>query len=108
MTGRWNHFAVGAAGAGGVSEAVFTEHLQQRRRGAGDSFVVHRLDGSLQWCYSPATVVDDYLVAGQDHVPTEFVTRAVEAFVIARERVRELAAGLTGDDVRVLVEGLER
>lgn len=47
-------------------------------------FLVRWPDGSVQRCYSPSTVVADYLVAGQDYASTEFV-----------------------DDARVLVEGFE-
>jgi uncharacterized repeat protein (TIGR04042 family) len=52
-------------------------------------FLVRRPDGSVQRCYSPSTVVEDYLVAGR-----EFVERVTEALGVAH--------------ARVLVEGFER
>ncbi|GAA1011940.1 hypothetical protein Aple_013820 [Acrocarpospora pleiomorpha] len=86
-------------------------------------FRVRWPDGSVQRCYSPSLVVEEYLSPGQAYPTADFVARCENALRIASDRVAakygfactaaaqqlteivEKAAGQPGD---VLVEGFER
>lgn len=52
-------------------------------------FKVQWPDGTEANCYSPSTVVGEFLVAGQRYALGDFVKRAREALHIGSERVRE-------------------
>ncbi|MGX9875376.1 MSMEG_0570 family nitrogen starvation response protein [Streptomyces cellulosae] len=52
-------------------------------------FHVRWPDGVPQRCYSPSTVVEDYLMAGHEYELTDFVERSRTALGIAGERVKE-------------------
>ncbi|MFC8516561.1 MSMEG_0570 family nitrogen starvation response protein [Streptomyces sp. NPDC057257] len=52
-------------------------------------FHVRWPDGATQRCYSPSTVVEDYLVPGGQYAVADFVERSRTALGIAGERVRE-------------------
>lgn len=86
-------------------------------------FRVRWPDGSVQRCYSPSLVVEEYLTPGQVYSVPDFVDRCGNALRIASERVAakygfactaasqqlgeiiEKAAGQPGE---VLVEGFEK
>ncbi|MDX3852731.1 MSMEG_0570 family nitrogen starvation response protein [Streptomyces sp. AK02-01A] len=52
-------------------------------------FHVRWPDGATQRCYSPSTVVEDYLAVGVEYELSDFVERSRTALGIAGERVRE-------------------
>jgi len=52
-------------------------------------FRVQWPDGTEANCYSPSTVVGEFLVAGKSYALSEFVERSREALQIGSERVRE-------------------
>ncbi|MFF7468729.1 MSMEG_0570 family nitrogen starvation response protein [Streptomyces sp. NPDC008092] len=52
-------------------------------------FDVRWPDGETQRCYSPSTVVEDFLGAGVTYELADFVERSRTALGIAGERVRE-------------------
>jgi uncharacterized repeat protein (TIGR04042 family) len=100
----------------GVQEAVVPEVL----------FRVRWPDESVHRCYSPSTVVEDFFSAGESYSVGEFVALSRKALTAASERVRQIygfgcaqaaaqladierkAAGFTGQDTGVVVEGFER
>ncbi|CAM2152145.1 NAD/NADP transhydrogenase alpha subunit [Pararobbsia alpina] len=45
-------------------------------------------DGSQANCYSPSTIVGNYLVAGERYALADFVERSRQALSLASERVR--------------------
>ena len=51
-------------------------------------FSVRWPDQSVTECYSPSTVVKDYLRAGQSYPMDQFVTLSRDALTVASERVR--------------------
>jgi uncharacterized repeat protein (TIGR04042 family) len=51
-------------------------------------FIVRWPDDSVSDCYSPSTVVKDYLQAGERYTLSDFVNRSSAALTIASERVR--------------------
>jgi uncharacterized repeat protein (TIGR04042 family) len=52
-------------------------------------FDVRWPDDTTQRCYSPSTVIEDYLTAGQQYDVADFVARSRTALTVAGERVRE-------------------
>ncbi len=52
-------------------------------------FRVQWPDGEEVNCYSPSTVIGEFLVAGRRYPLADFVSRAREALHIGSERVRE-------------------
>ncbi|MFI5605950.1 MSMEG_0570 family nitrogen starvation response protein [Amycolatopsis sp. NPDC051903] len=52
-------------------------------------FRVRWPDASVQRCYSPSTVVEEHVVAGEGYAVAEFVARSRVALTVASERVRE-------------------
>ncbi|MGW3622941.1 MSMEG_0570 family nitrogen starvation response protein [Streptomyces sp. NPDC000880] len=70
-------------------------------------FRVRWPDGEIQRCYSPSTVVEDYLEAGTTYSVADFVERSRQALGIASERVREkFGFACTGaSDQLALIEG---
>lgn len=52
-------------------------------------FRVQWPDGTENNCYSPSTVVGEFLAAGKSYALSEFVERSREALQIGSERVRE-------------------
>lgn len=89
-------------------------------------FHVRWPDASVQRCYSPSTVIEDYFSAGESYAVDEFVRRSREALTVASERVRQIygfgcaqaaaqladiesrAAGFPGDGGKVQVLEFER
>ena len=87
-------------------------------------FRVRWPDASVQQCYSPSTVVEEFFVPGTSYPVAEFVVRSRTALTQASERVRrtygfacaQAAAQLADIEARaksfadgaVLVEGFER
>lgn len=89
-------------------------------------FRVRWPDSSVERCYSPSTVVEEFFSAGGSYPVAEFVDRSREALKVASERVREIygfgcgqavvqleeiertAATFTAEDASVVVEGFER
>lgn len=51
-------------------------------------FTVRWPDGSLDECYSPSTVIKDYLEVGGQYSVAEFLGRSRTALTLASERVR--------------------
>jgi uncharacterized repeat protein (TIGR04042 family) len=51
-------------------------------------FVVRWPDDTVSDCYSPSSVIRDYLKAGERYALSDFVTRSSNALTIASERVR--------------------
>jgi uncharacterized repeat protein (TIGR04042 family) len=51
-------------------------------------FTVRWPDDSITDCYSPSTVIHDYLQAGQRYPLDDFMTRSRTALHLASERVR--------------------
>jgi len=51
-------------------------------------FTVRWPDGSVDECYSPSTVIKDYLEVGGQYGVAEFVGRSRTALTTASERVR--------------------
>lgn len=51
-------------------------------------FVVRWPDDTVSDCYSPSTVIRDYLQAGERYPLADFVARSTDALTIASERVR--------------------
>ncbi|MCA1194633.1 MSMEG_0570 family nitrogen starvation response protein [Saccharopolyspora sp. 6V] len=51
-------------------------------------FRVRWPDGAVQQCYSPSTIIEDYLEVGRTYQVTDFVERSRQALRIADERVR--------------------
>ena len=51
-------------------------------------FRVQWPDGTEANCYSPSTVVGEFLAAGESYALSEFVERSREALQIGSERVR--------------------
>jgi uncharacterized repeat protein (TIGR04042 family) len=52
-------------------------------------FRVRWPDGSVDHCYSPSTVVEEYFSAGAEYPVAEFVERSRLALSVASKRVRE-------------------
>lgn len=89
-------------------------------------FRVRWPDDSVNRCYSPSTVVEEYFRAGGSYALTEFVALSRNALTEASERVREIygfgcaqaQAQLTGIELKaaefadpqakIVVEGFER
>jgi uncharacterized repeat protein (TIGR04042 family) len=89
-------------------------------------FRVRWPDGTVQGCYSPSTVVEDYFDAGADYSVEEFLSRSRQSLTAASERVRRIygfacsqavaqladierrAAAFPAADARVVVEGFQR
>lgn len=89
-------------------------------------FRVRWPDDSVHRCYSPSTVVEEIFSAGRSYPVAEFVALSRKALTQASERVRRSygfgcaqaaaqlagierkAAGFTGEDADVVVEGFER
>ncbi|TWG07629.1 MSMEG_0570 family nitrogen starvation response protein [Saccharopolyspora dendranthemae] len=51
-------------------------------------FQVRWPDGAVQQCYSPSTIIEDYLEAGGVYTVADFVERSRQALEIASDRVR--------------------
>jgi uncharacterized repeat protein (TIGR04042 family) len=51
-------------------------------------FTVQWPDDSVSDCYSPSTVVHDFLQAGQQYALADFMTRSRAALNLASDRVR--------------------
>ena len=51
-------------------------------------FTVQWPDDSISDCYSPSTVVHDFLQAGQQYALADFMTRSRAALNLASDRVR--------------------
>jgi uncharacterized repeat protein (TIGR04042 family) len=51
-------------------------------------FTVQWPDDSISSCYSPSTVVHDFLQAGQQYPLADFMTRSRAALNLASDRVR--------------------
>lgn len=51
-------------------------------------FRVRWPDGAVQQCYSPSTVIEDYLEADGVYTVADFVERSRQALEIASDRVR--------------------
>ncbi|MEU0513037.1 MULTISPECIES: MSMEG_0570 family nitrogen starvation response protein [unclassified Amycolatopsis] len=87
-------------------------------------FRVRWPDASVQQCYSPSTVVEEFFVPGDSYPVAEFVDRSRTALTQASERVRRIygfgcaqaaaqladieARAKSFEDGRVVVEGFER
>ncbi len=81
-------------------------------------------DASVQRCYSPSTVAEEFFAAGDSYPVPDFVDRSREALAEASERVRRIrgfgcvraaaqfadiqARARSFDDGQVTVEGFER
>ncbi len=87
-------------------------------------FRVRWPDGAVETCYSPSTVIKDYLAAGRAYALSEFVSLCRQALTEASDRVRRKYGGagcahamaqlaaieakanrLSGSDASVHVEG---
>ncbi|GAA1378306.1 MSMEG_0570 family nitrogen starvation response protein [Catellatospora chokoriensis] len=51
-------------------------------------FLVRWPDGAIQRCYSPSTVIEDFLAPGAVYPLADFVERSRQALGIAGDRVR--------------------
>jgi len=51
-------------------------------------FTVRWPDDSITDCYSPSTVIHDYLLAGESYALADFMARCRTALHLASERVR--------------------
>ncbi|ROO60578.1 putative repeat protein (TIGR04042 family) [Micromonospora sp. Llam0] len=51
-------------------------------------FLVRWPDGAIQRCYSPSTVIEDFLVPGEVYPLADFVERSRQALGVASDRVR--------------------
>jgi uncharacterized repeat protein (TIGR04042 family) len=83
-------------------------------------------DKTVDRCYSPSTVLEDYFAVGDTYPVTEFVDRSRQALTAASEQVRNIyrygcsqaaaqladiervAARFTAQGATVTVEGFER
>lgn len=52
-------------------------------------FEIRWPDQSVESCYSPSTIIRDYLTAGHDYPLADFVNRCEIALSAASERVRQ-------------------
>ena len=50
-------------------------------------FTIKWPDGSTEDCYSPSTIISDYISEGEDYPLSEFVQKSSRALELASERV---------------------
>lgn len=50
-------------------------------------FTVKWPDGNVENCYSPSTIINDYLKVGEDYRLCDFVEKSSQALELASERV---------------------